>query len=211
MITIYHVPRTRSMRVIWLCEELGQPYEVLHVPFSAEYRSTDEWRKLSPTGKVPAMADSASEGGAMTMFESGAMVQYILTRYGNGRLEPKAGTADHAHYLQWCWFAEATLARPVGDMVHHTILKPEAERIPAVVVDAEKKARSCLAAYEDAITDKTYLLGDSFTAADIMTGYSLMLARRVGAFDDAYPKLNEYYQRLESRPGFQVSMAPAPA
>ena len=195
MLKIYHVPRTRSLRIIWLCEELGHPYEIVLVDFSPEYRSSREWRALSPTGKVPAMSDDG-----FSMFESGAMVQYILERYGNGRLQPSPGTASSAYYLQWCWFAEATLARPLGDIIHHTLLKPEAERLPAVVEDARARAQTCLDALEAALEGKQYLLDETFTAADIMMGYSLMLAKRVQVLDDRYPVVQAYQARLEERP-----------
>ena len=75
MLKIYHVPGTRSVRVIWLAEELGLSYEVIPVDFSAEYRSSSEWRALNPVGKVPVMID-----GDLTLFESGAMVQVVLDR-----------------------------------------------------------------------------------------------------------------------------------
>ena len=119
MITIYHVPRTRSVRVIWLCEELGVPYEVVPVDFSAEYRASAQWRKLNPVGKVPVMTDDSPSAGPITIFESGAMVEYVLDHYGDGRLRPAPCTAEHALYLQWTWFAEATFARPLGEIVNH--------------------------------------------------------------------------------------------
>lgn len=75
------------MRPIWALEELGIPYTIVPVDFSAEYRQTPEWRKLNPVGKVPAMTD-----GDLKMFESVAMMQYILDRYGRGRLQPTPGT-----------------------------------------------------------------------------------------------------------------------
>ena len=101
---IYHVKGTRSVRVIWLCEELGLPYEVEIIDFSPAFRSTAAWRAKSPTGKVPVMEDDG-----FVMFESGAMVQYILDRYGNARLRPEPGTPSSARFLQWCWFAKQLL------------------------------------------------------------------------------------------------------
>ena len=95
MIRVFHAPGTRSMRVMWLCEELGLEYEVVAVDFSAEYRASPEWRRLNPVGKVPVLIDAD-----LTMFESGAMLQYLLDRYGDGRLQPAAGTPEHAIYLQ---------------------------------------------------------------------------------------------------------------
>ena len=207
MITIYHVPRTRSARVIWLCEELGLPCEVVPVDFNPEYLKSPEWRQLNPIGKVPALTDVDPEGNPFTMIESGAMVHYILERYGEGRLQPAPGTPESALLLQWSWFAEASLARPLGDMVHHRILKPEPERIPAVVEDGQARAEICLDAVEAALEGRDYLLGGELTAADIMMGYSLALAQRLEVLDDRYPNLVEYLARLEARPGFQIAFA----
>jgi len=209
VITIYHVPRTRSARIIWLCEELDLPYEVVAVDFSPEYRKSAEWRRLNPIGKVPALTDLDAEGNPFTMIESGAMVHYILERYGEGRLQPPVGSPESALFLQWSWFAEASLARPLGDMVHHRILKPEPERIPAVVEDGRERAELCLDAVEAALEGRDYLLGSELTAADIMMGYSLALAQRLDVLDDRYPKLLAYMSRLEARPGFRIAFADA--
>ena len=199
---IYHVKGTRSIRVIWLCEELGIPCEVETVDFSPAFRNTPAWREKSPTGKVPVLED-----GDLTMFESGAMVQYVQDRYGKGRLQPDAGSAQSALFLQWCWFAEATFARPLGDIVHHTVFKPEAERIPAVVVDARGRALTCLDAVNGTVESNTFLLGNEFTAADIMMGYTLMLAQRVNVLEDDHPHASAYFERLQARPAYQKATA----
>ena len=114
MIKLYHSKGTRGFRVIWLCEELGIEYEVEKVDFSREYRFSSEWLKINPLGKVPSLED-----GQLLMSESCAMMQYILDRYGNGRLQPISGTVEHADFLQWLWFSEATFTRPVGEIVNH--------------------------------------------------------------------------------------------
>ena len=198
MITIYHAPGTRSIRVIWLCEELGIPYERVVIDFSATYRASEQWRKLNPLGKVPALRD-----GDFTMFESGAMVEYILERYGNGRLRPPPGTPAAAKYLQWSWFAEATFARPLGDIAQHSFVKPEAERIPAVVEDGRVRSLACLDALEAAVPGGAYVVDGTFTAADIMMGYTLILARRFKVLTPSnHPNVDAYMARLESHPGF---------
>ena len=199
---VYHVSGSRSVRVIWLCEELGLPCEVETIDFSPAFRATPAWRAKNPTGKVPVLDDDG-----FTIYESGAMVQYILTRYGNGRLQPTEGWGEGAKFLQWCWFAEATFARPLGDIMHHTVFKPEAERIPAVVADARQRALVCLDAVDAAVADSAYLLGDDFTAADIMMGYTLRLAKRTGVLEDAHPNASAYFARLESRPAYQRAVA----
>jgi glutathione S-transferase len=185
------------MRVIWLCEELGHPYEVIPIDFSKEYRDSPEWRKLNPVGKVPAMTD-----GDFSMFESGAMLQYLLESYGQGRLQPVPGSKESALYLQWCWFAEATFARPLGDIAQHTVIKPEEDRIPAVIMDATARAVTCLEALENVFNSREYLLGSTFTAADIMMGYSLMLADRFAVLSDKFPAAQAYHERLSQRHGY---------
>ncbi len=200
MLTIYHVKGTRSVRVIWLCEELGLPYEVQVIDFSPAYRNSAEWRSKSPTGKVPAMTD-----GDLTMFESGAMADYLLERYGNGRLLPEPGTADSALCRQWCWFAEATFARPLGEIVNHNRVAPGGEVVDFVIEDCKARTRTCIAAIEDAVADADYLVGNAFSVADIMNGYTLMLAANFGVLTDDFPLANAYFERLAKRPGFQVA------
>ncbi len=199
---VYHVAGSRSVRVIWLCEELELPCEVETIDFSPAFRATPAWRAKNPTGKVPVLDDDG-----FTIYESGAMVQYILARYGNGRLQPAEGWGEGAKFLQWCWFAEATFARPLGDIMHHTVFKPEAERIPAVVADARQRALVCLDAVDAAVADSAYLLGDEFMAADIMMGYTLRLAKRTGVLEDAHPHASAYFARLASRPAYQRAIA----
>ena len=107
MLKIYHTPGSRSVRPIWLCFELDIPAQIKRV--DASYRGTPEWRAISPTGKVPAIED-----GYTTICESGAILDYLLARYGEGRLQPAIGSPQCAEYRQWFWFAEETLIRPVG-------------------------------------------------------------------------------------------------
>jgi len=200
VLTIYHVPMTRSVRVVWLCKELQLPHEVTPISFSPEYRNSTEWRRRNPVGKVPAMTD-----GYFTMFESGAMVQYLLDRYGDGRLQPERATQSHALYLQWSWFAEATFARPIGELVNHRRVFGETGQIPAVVAEMKGRVQLCLQAVEDALRGQRYLLGEGFTAADIMMGYSVMLAQRFVSMDP-YPNASQYWQLLSARPALQETL-----
>lgn len=191
MLKIYHVRGTRSVRPIWLCYELDVPMEIKPIDFSPAFRNSPEWRAISPAGKVPAMTD-----GDLTMFESGAMVDYILERYGEGRLRPAPGTAESAIHHQWCWFSEATLSRPLG---LRRLLKPDPERIPSVTADVEQKTRDCLAVVDQAVSDRDFLLGSEFGAADIMMGYSLQMVANLKVLDDQYPNAQAYLERLKSR------------
>ena len=201
MLKIYHVPGTRAVRVVWLCEELELPFERVPIDFSPEYRASAEWRRLNPVGKVPAMTD-----GELILFESGAMVEYILDRYGEGRLRPAPETAAYAHYLQWSWFAEATFARPLGEMVNHRRVFGD-DSSARVLDEMRDRARICIAALEDALDGRDYLVDGEFTAADIMMGYSIFLALWVSAMNDGeFPNVSAYYARLSARPAFARTM-----
>ena len=187
MLKLFHVPGTRSTRIIWLCEELGVPLDIETVSFSPEFRMSTEWLTKNPVGKVPVLED-----GELSMFESGAMVQYILDRYGNGRLQPVAGTPEHALYMQWSWFGEATFARPLGEIVNHRRnFDPE---IPAVVEEMKSRALLCVKAVNNAVEGREFLLG-RFTAADIMVGYCLMLCDLLIP-NYSYEATNQYWTRL---------------
>ena len=207
MLTIYHVPGTRGVRPIWLCEELQIPYSVVPVDFTPEFRASSEWRAMNPVGKVPVLRDElGGESEDLLMFESGAMVQYILHRYGNGRLQPATGSPEHALYLQWSWFAEATFARPLGEIVNHVREFPGEQRIDAVVTEMQARAALSAKALGDEMSDKTFILGETFSAADIMLGYTLMLADRFlsnGLPDSVVP----YWQRLTNRPAYQKAVS----
>ena len=199
MLKIYHSKGTRALRVIWVCEELGVPYEIVPVDFSPEYRAKAEWRAMNPVGKVPAMTD-----GDMKMFESCAMMQYVLDRYGEGRLQPAKDNPTYTHYLQWCWFAESTFARPLGEIVNHRReFKPE---LDDVVAEMKRRATLSLNALDQALVDRPFLLGNEFSAADISNGYTIRAYRRL-VTEDLPSNADAYFNRLTSMPPYERTVA----
>ncbi len=200
MITVYHAPHSRSIRVRWLLEELGDvPYQV--EPMSFEALKRPEYLRVHPLGAVPAIRD-----GDVTMFESGAILEFLLERYGRGRLAPEPGTAARATYLQWLHFGEATMAPPLVDLVRHQMLLPEAQRIPAVVDEARRRFGQLLDVLDRPLADRAYLC-DGFTAADIMVGYALRLGGMFGLLADGRPNVQAYFARLEARPAYRAATA----
>ena len=206
MIEIYHVPGTRGVRPIWLCAELGIDYRVVDVDFSASYRSSPEWRRMNPVGKVPVMVDTDADG--LMFFESGAMVQYLLDRFDQGSLEPERGSPDHALYLQWSWFAEATFARPLGEIVNHLREFPGEQKSEAAIEEMRNRARLCLHALTPQLKQRDYIVGDRFSAADIMLGYSVMLATKY--LPEPLPnEVADYWNRLSERPAYTLAFTTA--
>ena len=206
MIEIYHVPGTRGVRPIWLCAELGIDYRVVDIDFSASYRSSPEWRRMNPVGKVPVMVDTDADG--LMFFESGAMVQYLLDRFDQGSLEPERGSPDHALYLQWSWFAEATFARPLGEIVNHLREFPGEQKSEAAIEEMRNRARLCLHALTPQLKQRDYIVGDRFSAADIMLGYSVMLATKY--LPEPLPnEVADYWNRLSERPAYKLAFTTA--
>ena len=200
MLEIFHAPGTRGLRAIWACEEIGADYCVTPVDFSPQYRASPEWRRLNPVGKVPVMRD-----GDLTLFESGAMVQHILDRYGDGRLQPRPGTPEHAQYLQWGWFAESTFSRPLGEITNHR--RAFDEPIEACMEEMRDRARLCVQALDDHLNGKIFLVGDEFTGADIMMGYSLRSFCKHAPDDELPEHLKGYFDRITSREAYGKALA----
>jgi glutathione S-transferase len=199
MITLHHAPLTRSVRILWLLEELGLPYRLETVRFAVPVRP---FSQQTPSGKLPVIED-----GDLVLFESGAILEYLLERYGEGRLAPAPGTPLRGPFLQWVHFAEATLMPPLGHLVRHLVFKPEAERIPAVVAEARALAAAALDVVERALAGRAHLLGDAFSAADIMMGYGVQAAQWYGVLGAPHPHAAAYLARLAERPAFRVAWA----
>jgi glutathione S-transferase len=200
MIRLYYAPRTRAVRVRWLLEELGLPYELVRVAFRVP--SCGFFAQDTPSGKVPVIQD---DGVAIS--ESGAILEYIVGRYGEGRLAPPVESAARGLYLQWLHFAEGTASVPLSTILWHTVYKGDAGQFPSVVADARDRAHSTLMVVERALAASDYLPGPDFSAADIQLHFTIAAARALGVLNDRLPRLQKYLTRLESRPAFQRAVA----
>ena len=198
MIKLWFAPRTRAVRVRWLLEELGLPHELVRVDFN---RPSHTFAQSTPLGKLPVVEDDGVVFG-----ESGAIVEYIVERYGKGRLAPPIGSPLRGEFLQWVHFAESTAVPPVGVVVWHTLYEQNADRFPEVIQSARGRALEAFGFVEKRLEGRSYLLGEEFSAADVMMGFTLFAARALGVLDDRYANLNRYLARLEQRPAFQKSV-----
>ena len=201
MIKLYFAPRTRTIRILWLLEELGLPYQLERVEFRPPAKRF--FAQATPLGKLPTIED-----GDVVMSESGAIVEYILERYGGGRLAPPIGSRERASFLQWLHFAESTAFPPLGIVVWLALYRDDAARHPDLVADARARAATGLDFLERQLEGRSYLVGGEFSAADIMMGFTLVAARLLGVLvDGAHPALHAYLARLEARPAYQKAIA----
>ena len=198
MIKLYHIPRTRSVRIIWLLEELGLDYEV--EVLTGDAKSAPAFLKISPFGKVPAIED-----GDLVLTESVAIVQYILSEYGKGRLHPPVDSKDYAKFLQWLNFGEATLMQPIAEVIVNKLFRPEEHQHQFSIDNGTKNFSDMARVIDGVLANSDYLVGDAFTAADIVTGYSLNVADMLGLISaiDGIAHLRGYIDRLQSREAFK--------
>ena len=198
---IYHAPNTRSVRIVWLFEELGLPYDLEKHKLGDRGMRSPEYLKVHPMGRVPALQD-----GDTTIFESGAIVQYVLAKYGEGRLAPDTSSPEFAQYLQWLHYAEGMIMPPVNIIVVETILLPPDRRNQVNVDRATKLLSRMLGAIDVHLAGREFLAGD-FSGADIMTGHACTVARRLGADVSDKPNVAAYIDRLNARPALKRAWA----
>lgn len=194
MITLYHAPFSRSVRVLWLLEELELPYDLRLLPAIV---ATAPFSQETPTGKIPTIEDDE-----LVMFESIAIMEYILDRYSEGRLAPARSDPGWGHFLQWLHYSESTAFPPLGYIARHSFALPKSERNAQSLDENRLLAARILAVPERILSDSKYLLGDEFTAADIAMGYTIGTAKLLGVLE-TYPNLNAFFGRVARRPAFQ--------
>jgi len=200
VIKLWFAPRTRAVRIAWLLEELDLPYELQRVEF--EPTATAFFAQKTPMGKLPVIEDDG-----IVLGESGAIIEYVLEQYGSGRLAPAAGSPDRALYLQWLHFAESTAFAPIGIVIWLTLYRNDSESHPELLRDAVGRAASGLEFLESHFGPGPWLLGDDFSAADIMMGFTLLAAQAVGVLDERFPVTTAYLHRLLDRPALQKAVS----
>jgi glutathione S-transferase len=193
MITVYGVARSRAMRVLWMLEELGVPYEHVPTPFMNGGARTPEFLRINPNGHVPALVD-----GSTTLFESLAINLYLARKYDHG-LWPSS-IEDEGRTFQWSIWAMTELEEPVVTALIHRALRPEAERDAAKGADAALRAAKPLAVLDRALADRPYLLGDTFTVADLNVASVLALAPLARIDLDPFVAVRGWHGRCCARP-----------
>jgi len=200
MLTVHHLGRSQSERIVWLCEELGIPYE-LKCYARAPLLAPAEYKALHPMGAAPVVTD-----GELVLAESGAIVDYVTSKYANGRLTLSCGHPDFAQYLYWFHFANGTFQSSMGRSMILNRLKLAAD--DPVLLAAKGRLDNAFNLVEARTRDATYLAGDEFTAADIMMVFSLTTMRYFLPYDLApLPNIRGYLARIGSREAYRRAMA----
>ena len=200
MLKLHFAPNSRAGRIVWLLEELGLPYDINKMAFHPQDLKSDEHRSRHPLGRVPVLED-----GEISIYESGAIVEYIIERHKNGGLKPEVASDLYPMFLQWFHYCERMVMPPINTIIVQTILLPEDRRDETALGQAQRLLSKALAPVEENLEGKDYLIGD-FSAADIMLGHSCFMSNRLGCVTDEMTNLKAYVERIQQRPAFKTAI-----
>ena len=201
MLTLHHAPNSRAGRIVWLFKELDMPFELNGMRFHPEDLKSDAHRQRHPLGRVPVLDDDD-----VSIFESGAIIEYVLARHAPGRLKPDVDSPEYPAYLQWFHYCEGMVMPPINTIVVQTVLLPPERRDVTALAQAQKLLGRALQPVNDHLEGRDYLAGD-FSAADIMLGHACIMSGRLGVVTDAMPHLQAYIERLQARPACAEAFA----
>ena len=223
MITLHHLENSRSQRVLWLLEELGLPYEVRRYQRNPKTMlAPPELTKVHALGKSPVITDEANDAtdakdGSTTVAESGAIIEYLLDTYGEGRLRPAAGTPGRVQFTYWLHFAEGSAMSPllmklVFDKVRSApvpffikpIVKCIANKVTASFIAPNIKSQ--LDFMEGALAKQPWFAGQEFSAADIQMSFPLEAAAARAGLDASRPKLMGWLKRIHARAAYRRAL-----
>ena len=200
MLTLHFAPNSRAGRIVWLLEELELPYEINKMAFHPQDLKSDAHRARHPLGRVPVLDD-----GDVRIFESGAIVEYVIARHKNGGLRPSDDAPEFPEFLQWFHYCEGMVMPPVNTIVVQTLLLPKERQDATALGQAQRLLSKALVPVNEALGGRDYLIGD-FSAADIMLGHACFMSNRLGCVGEDMPHLKAYVERVANRPHFKTAI-----
>ena len=194
---LHYAQNSRAVRVAWLLEELNIKYNVKKYNLADKELREEAYIKLNPLGRVPVLEDNE-----VVISESGAIIQYILSKYGKNKFIPDTGSKEFPYYLQWFHYAEGMIMPQMNIIVVETVFLPPEKRNEINLARATKLISRMLDVVDKNMVNKVYLLNE-FSAADIMTGHAVIMSRELGVDFSEKQNLEKYSERLLSRPALQ--------
>jgi glutathione S-transferase len=198
MLVVHHLNDSRSQRILWLLEELGVPYEIKPYQRDAQTRlAPPELKQVHPLGKSPVITD-----GGKTIIESGAIIDYVIRRYGKGRMQPAPETAAYDEYVQWMHYAEGSAMLPLMLNLYAARLGDAAA---ALMPRIEGEIANHLAYIDGSLKGREFLVRDTLSGADVQMSF---VGEVAGAFGKRpqYPNLDAWTKRLHERPAYKKAI-----
>jgi glutathione S-transferase len=202
-LVLYHARRTRSLRPLWLMEEMGLEYELKSLAFKMGATGGDEFAQINPLQKVPALIDNGQ-----TVLESVAIMEYLMGRYGPTDLCCTPQDQDYGPYLQWLQAGESHFGMYMSLFIGHRLLLPEEQRNADIAKWAAANLQSACALLGNSLKQSLSILDRGFSAADISVGYVLFVIDMIGALDEIAPdNVLQYWEGLKERPAWKRAIS----
>jgi glutathione S-transferase len=213
MLIVYHLNNSRSQRVLWLLEELGVPYEIKRYQRDPKTMlAPPELRAVHPLGKSPVITDDGQ-----TIAESGAIIEYLIGKYGQGRFAPAAGTPEHLRYTYWLHYAEGSAMPPlllklvalrIASAPMPFFAKPIARKIAATLQSSfiDPQLQLHLGYIDKELSKTGWFVGNDFTAADVQMSFPLEAATARGGMEGQIPAIAGFLKRIHARPAYQRAL-----
>jgi glutathione S-transferase len=199
MIQIHHLNESRSRRITWMLEELELPYEVVQYTRDETTRlAPPELTKIHPLGKAPVVRD-----GENVLIESGAIIEYLVRKYGKGRFAPAMDSADYTRYIQFLHYAEGSAMLPLMLKLYVSRLGEAGAPLKPRI---ESELQNHLGYLDSEIKDSEFFIGDDLTGADVQLSFVAQVAMR-GNGRERYPNVAKFVDRIEARPAYQRAIA----
>jgi glutathione S-transferase len=211
MLNVHHLNNSRSQRVLWLLEELGVPYEIVRYNRQPNMLAPPELRVIHPLGKSPVITDNGN-----TIAESGAIVEYLVKTYGNGRLIPPDNTPERLRFTYWLHYAEGSAMPPLLLKLIFMMLPKRAPLLMRPVVNAiaakalntlvDPQLKQHMAFWEGELSKSPWFAGNEFTAADIQMSFPLEAASARAGLEQGHPKAMALLAKIHARPAYQRAL-----
>jgi glutathione S-transferase len=211
MLTVHHLNNSRSQRVLWLLEELGVPYQIVRYQRQPDMRAPPQLRAIHPLGKSPVITDHGN-----TIAESGAITEYIVHSYGEGRLIPPSRTAERLRYTYWLHYAEGSAMPPLLLKLLFTLmprrapalLRPLVRKVSnrALTTLVNPQLKQHMAFWESELEKSPWFAGDEFTAADIQMSFPLEAAAARAGLQEGYPRAMAFLERIHARAAYNRAL-----
>ena len=201
MLILHFCSNSRAQRVLWLLEELKLEYNLNKIKFHPSELKSDEHRKRHPLGRVPVLEDEE-----ITIYESGAIVEYLIARHSNGELKPEVSDPAFPNYLQWFHYCEGMIMPPMNTIVVHTLILPEERRNEEVLRQAKNLLTKALLPVNQLLEKNKYLI-DKFSGVDFMLGHSLYMSNKLKCVSDEMINIKNYLSLINEREAFQKAIS----
>lgn len=200
MLVVHHLNNSRSQRILWLLEELALDYEIKRYERNPEnLLAPESLRAVHPLGKSPVITDDS-----LTLAESGAIIEYIIDRYSNGKLAPPRDTAAWWQYIYWLHYAEGSAMSWLLNKLILQRFELGDNSVSTQLVSPQVKTHFDY--MESELSKRTWFVGEEFTAADIAMSFPLELAEALSGLEPSYPQLQSFLDRIHARPAYKKAL-----